>query len=325
MPGTDPGEATRTIFGELPELPHLPELPARGPGADLIGRTAAHLTDLHVDLQPAGWRLVPRPGLDERRGRALLREDLDTLEEVAQGYTGSLKVQLCGPLTLAAGVELPRGDRALSDVGAVRDLAASLSESVAMHLRDVGRRVPGARLLLQLDEPGLPSVLAGRLPTASGFYRLPAVEESVAIQLLRRVVDAAHAEGAAVVFHCCAADPPVPVFVAAGASAVSVDALLVRLDRYGPYDESLGEGVESGVALWAGLVPAGGDVSSDARATVHPVRSLWHRLGLDPSTLADRVVVTPTCGLADASPESARATLALARAAARSLVDDPEV
>ncbi|HLU99678.1 MAG TPA: methionine synthase, partial [Acidobacteriota bacterium] len=38
-PGTDPGEAIRTILGELPHLPHLPELPGRGPGADMIGRT----------------------------------------------------------------------------------------------------------------------------------------------------------------------------------------------------------------------------------------------------------------------------------------------
>ncbi len=72
LPGTDPAEALRTVLGELPDLPHLPELPARGPGADMIGRTAALLVDLFVDLTPAGWRLVPRPGIDLRRAHELL-------------------------------------------------------------------------------------------------------------------------------------------------------------------------------------------------------------------------------------------------------------
>jgi hypothetical protein len=45
LPGTDVVEAQRIVFGELPELPHLPELPARGPGADLIGRSAGFLVE----------------------------------------------------------------------------------------------------------------------------------------------------------------------------------------------------------------------------------------------------------------------------------------
>ena len=41
LPGSDPLEAARTVFGELPDLPFLPELPARGPGADIIGKQLA--------------------------------------------------------------------------------------------------------------------------------------------------------------------------------------------------------------------------------------------------------------------------------------------
>ena len=67
--GTDPVEALRLVAGELPELAHLPELPGRGAGADIIGRTPALLVDISVDLSPAGWRLSPRPGVDQRRAR----------------------------------------------------------------------------------------------------------------------------------------------------------------------------------------------------------------------------------------------------------------
>src|SRR3989440_8279574 len=100
MPGTDIVEALRVVLGDLPDLPHLPELPARGPGADMIGRTAAVLVDLHVDLQPSGWRLVPRPGLDVRRAREMLERDLDALVPVAATHDGPLKLQLAGPWTL---------------------------------------------------------------------------------------------------------------------------------------------------------------------------------------------------------------------------------
>src|SRR3954452_12781451 len=105
LPGTDPAEAVRLVLGELPEFPFLPELPARGPGADLIGRSAARLVDLAVDLTPAGWRLVPRAGLDLRRAGELLERDLDALTDVADAHTGPLKVQAAGPWTLAAALE----------------------------------------------------------------------------------------------------------------------------------------------------------------------------------------------------------------------------
>ena len=104
MPGTDPYDSLRVVLDECPDLPYLPELPARGPGADLVGRGAALLVDLAVDLQPSGWRLVDRPGRDLRRARDLLARDLDTAEELLAGYTGPLKVQATGPWTLAAGL-----------------------------------------------------------------------------------------------------------------------------------------------------------------------------------------------------------------------------
>ena len=148
LPGTDPAEALRLVPGELPEFPHLPELPARGPGADLIGRTAALLVDVAVDLTPAGWRLVPRGGLDLRRAKDMLERDLDTLTELADGYTGPFKVQAAGPFTLAAGLERMRGDRAVVDAGARRDLAQSLAEGLSAHVEAVAARVPGARVVV---------------------------------------------------------------------------------------------------------------------------------------------------------------------------------
>jgi len=202
MPGADPLEAARLIFDELPDLPFLPELPARGPGADLTGRTAALLVELPVELTTKGWRFVERPGRDLRRAQSLLRRDLDALEEVADGYRGALKIQACGPWTMAATIELAHSQEpALADRGATSDLTASLAEGIAAHVAEVQARVPGAQLILHLDEPGLPAVLAGTVPSASGLNRVRAIEPADARAALAAVLSA---PGAPALVHCCA-------------------------------------------------------------------------------------------------------------------------
>jgi hypothetical protein len=317
LPGEDIDRSVALVFEALPDLPHLPELPARGPGADMVGRTAAALVDLHVDLQPAGWRLVSRPGADERRAAQLLARDLDALVPVAAGYDGRFKVQLAGPWTLAASLELPRGGRVLGDAGAVRDLVGSLAETAREHLAEVRRRLPNARLVLQLDEPGLPAVLAGGVPTESGMGRLRAVGETAVVDALRTIVGAA---GDPVVVHCCAPTVPVGLLHDAGAAAVSIDLGVAELDL-----DEVGERVERGLGLWLGVVPSlGPGAPPTVRAVLEPVRELWRRLGFSTEQLPGTVTLTPACGLAGASEGWARTALRLVAQAARVLGEAPE-
>jgi Cobalamin-independent synthase, Catalytic domain len=310
LPGTDPAEAVRLVLGELPDFPHLPELPARGPGADLIGRSAALLVDVAVDLTPAGWRLVPRPGLDLRRARDLLERDVDLLTELAENYTGPLKVQAAGPWTLAAGLERSRGERAIVDPGARRDLAQSLTEGLAAHAATVAARLPGARVVVQLDEPSVPAILQGALPTASGYGHLPPVDAPVVEAELAAAVGALPGP---VVVHCCAARAPLDLFRAAGAAALSLDSGLVQdLD-------AVGTAVEAGTHLLLGVVPGTDAPLSAPKATASRVQALWNELGFSAERLHTAVTLTPACGLAGATPAYARAAMAHVREAAKYL------
>jgi hypothetical protein len=329
MPGDDAREAVKTVTGTFETarsgqgLPYLPELPARGPGADMIGRTAGLLVELYARVEPSGWRIGDRPGRDTRRARAWLGQDLDALEEFTQGYEGPLKVQAVGPWTLAAALELRGGEVALSDPGACRDLAGSLAEGLRAHLAEVRRRVPGADVVLQLDEPALTAVLRGEVPSASGYRRHAAVDGQVVAGTLRDVIAVQRSAGGdagGVVVHSCAADVPFALLRRAGAAAVSFDAtLLTERD-----DEVIGEAVEGGLTLFAGVVPGTDGPLSDPAGSVEGVRTLWRRLGLHPGLLAKSVVITPVCGLAGASPLYARQALAHCVQAARSLADTPE-
>jgi hypothetical protein len=312
LPGTDIDEALRIVFGELPDLPHLPELPARGAGADLVGRGATLLAELPVEIQPSGWRLTARPGRDLRRARDFLEHDLDALEAAAEGYAGPLKVQVAGPWTLAATLELPSGHRVVSDHGAVRDLAGSLAEGLRAHLAELARRVPAATIVTQLDEPSIPDVLAARIPTPSGYGTVLAVEASVVEQTLGDVL-AVIPDGQRVV-HCCAAAPPIALLRGSGANAMSVDASQ-PLDQ-----DAAGVAVEAGTSLWLGVVP-GTDATISLDSAREPVRTLWRELGFGDASLATSVVPTPACGLAGASPDYARRALGVVRDVGRSLRD----
>lgn len=312
LPGSDVAEAQRLIFGELPDLPHLAELPGRGPGADLIGRSAGFLVELPVQLYAGRWQMAPRPGKDMRRTADLLERDLDQLTEQGDGFAGVLKVQSAGPWTLAAGLDLPIGGRLLRDPGAVRDLTDSLAEGLRRHVDELRKRLPRASFLLQLDEPSLPGVIAGRVPTESGLGTYRAVPAPDAAGGLRTVVEAA---GVPVVVHSCAPDVPLQVVRDAGAAAVALDlALLKDLDP-------LGEALEAGLGLFAGAVPTSG-ARPDARTAAERVRTLYvSRLGFPAARLGSQVVVTPACGLAGATPQFTRAALTACREASRRLAE----
>lgn len=312
LPGTDIVEAVKLVLGEVPELPYLPELPARGPGADMIGRSAGLLIDLPVELYAARWRVAARPGRDARRTADLRQWDLDALTEQAAGYQGPFKIQAAGPWTLATNLELRTGGAVLRDPGAVRDLADSLAEGLRAHVAEVAARLPGATVLLQLDEASLPAALAGQVPTESGLGTLPAVDENVAREVLRAVVDTA---GVPVVVHCCASDPPVRLIREVGAVAAALD-LELSTDL-----EPLGEALEAGLGLLAGAVPTRVPTPPTTEEVAERVRELWRRLGFPAERLPAQVVVTQACGLAGATPRYARAALAAARDAARRLAE----
>jgi methionine synthase II (cobalamin-independent) len=312
LPGAAVREAVRLVLDALPDLPHVPELPDRGPGAEMVGRTLALLPDLPAEWGPTGWTLTERAGRDARHAAALLREDLDTVEEELEGWSGPLKQQLCGPWTLAAAVELRSGRKALADTGAVRDLGQALAEAVGAHVADLGRRVPGARLLLQVDEPALPTVLVGGVPTPSGLAALPPWEGSDVQAALRRVVDALPA-GVLAVAHCCGAAPPAGLLVDAGFAALSLDE-----GALGPADDdAVAEAVDRGTALLLGVAADRPDQAAGV------VRARWRRTG-QPAERVVEVAVTPPCGLAGTPPAQARRVLADVREAARILADDPE-
>lgn len=320
-PGSSAREAARVVVGELHRLPHLPELPARGVGADIIGRAGALLVDISIDTAPRGYRIVARPGAVARRAASLLAEDMDAFEEAWElaGAAGErvVKVQAPGPITLAAQLELSNGHRALTDSGAVRDLAASLAEGVAVHSSELARRL-GATVVVQYDEPSLFPALEGRLSGVTSLSPVHPVDENVAVALIDECVAAASGNA---MLHICDGELPWKVLQRSAITALSVDPRrLTDADLDG-----LGQFLDSGRAAVLGLIPS---TAPGRRPSVEEIAAaaaaVTDRIGFSRAVLGDRIGISPVCGLAGATDQWARGALELARRAADGLAVDPE-
>jgi methionine synthase II (cobalamin-independent) len=322
-PGTAARQAAEVVVGELADaLAHVVELPARGVGADLLGRAGALLIDVAIDTMPRGYRIVARPGAVTRRAVSLLDEDMDALEEAWEtaGLRGGgrvVKVQAPGPITLAAGLELSNGHRAITDPGAVRDLAASLAEGVGAHRATLARRLE-TPVVVQFDEPTLPAALDGSLTGVTALSPVAALDEAAAGALLDTCVAGV---GTDVLLHSCAAGLPWDLLQRSGISAVSVDAGTLRAADL----DAIAAFVESGRSVMLGVVATS---APERRPSVEEVAgavvAVTDRLGFARSALRDRIGVTPACGLAPATPQWARTAIGLARKAAEAWRQDPE-
>ena len=312
LPGTSITEACDVIASETGGLPHIPQLPDRGPGADAVGRTAGLLEAVYVDRGPRGWMMSPRPQLITRRTADRLERDLDQCQAAWGRTLPTVKIQLTGPWTLAASVELANGHRVLTDRGALRDLTDALIEGANRHIADVARRFGAADVLVQLDEPLLADVVAGALAGTSRLDEIRAVHPRDAGERLAHVVE--HLDAGEVALNLSGQTPEWEVARLSGATT-----LQLSLDRIAGTRQldALGEAVSGGLRIGFGATAAGEEIDErqeKPRTRAMDIAQVWRELSLDPSQLRE-VDVHPKGALSGSRLDASRA-YAMAQAVA---------
>ena len=206
FPGDDLGEAMSRVEGELgsPHLPFLPHLSALGWKSTPLARTLAMCEGLAFDGASFGWRMVHSGGRGARESALAqdrLLSDINLLADrvgaqkkrfgSGQDTAPVYKIQLVGPLTLAASIYLPGGERAISDAGANRDLLESFLEGLERWVESLREalQAPRALIAVQLDESEFQRLLEGSIPTVSGFRSLPSLQPHYYQQVYRRVAE----------------------------------------------------------------------------------------------------------------------------------------
>lgn len=306
--GTDLPETFTVLRGELgaPHLSAVPLLPERGPHAELAARTCAVLEELHADRQPHGWRVSAVPGDDSRRARALLAADLNMVADVlgaeSGADTGPVLLTLLGPVSLAATVHVRNGEKLQSDPGARRDLTASWCAGMSGLRAALRRNTDGRDTVLVVQEPELERVLAGRIPTASGYRTLRSLPPHEVRAALTEAVAAARSAGVArVVLDAGPATARWAVDVGADAAVLPVP------DGPTAQWEPLAGLHEAGVGLCFDSVPVTG--RTPVRAGVEQIVRPWSELGMDPAALLG-TGLAPSAEISGLTPPELPAALA---------------
>ena len=287
LPGKDFRGALAAMSQALPEILPWPELPAREPGNAGVGRTIGILDQLGFEVRPTGWRLGGGSSIEHRAASSRWRRDLDDAEELLTGFDQVLKVGITGPWTLAATIERPRGGLVLGDRGALREIHQALEEGAAWLRSELGKRVPAARLLLQVNEPLLVAVEQGQLPTASGLRRHPVIPGPELAQSLQRFSQEA-------VLHSGNSAGWLPVAKQAQFATASISSRLFHT----PQDlDQVGEWLADGGRLIAGVVADPATATPGTDELLDTALRLLRPLELEPASLIDRVILGTGDGL----------------------------
>ncbi|WP_237187934.1 hypothetical protein [Rothia nasimurium] len=304
--GKDPVDAITRVRGELgdPHLSYLPELADRGYRATLLARSIAALEGLSADGTAAGWRLTRGYSAEGDYATSLLASDINALADVVgreKGTpTGTLKIRLLGPVSLAVQTYLTNGERALSDHGARRDLAESQLAGLHSLLGLLREAAPGSNLLVQFEEPHLIHAAQGTIKTSSGYRIIRSIPRHELVSLMTQAQAGVHDVGAQPVVSVdyLALHPEIQAVL----EAPIVDSQGLPTSAWEP----LAAHLEAGRSLYLPTV----DIhhKTPAGSLAGSLWSTWRDLGLG-KDLLNQLVLTERGNLADTDP--ARATTVL--------------
>ena len=310
LPGASIIAAADIVVGETGDLRQLPILPARG--VDVVGLTTGILPGINVDAGPRSWVLSARPQLRTRRMWDRVEADLDQCEQAWGTRIDAVKIQVAGPWTLSASIELSNGHRALTDAGALRDLTESLIAGIQEYSADVRARFD-TEVYVQLDEPLLAQVRDGSLPGTSQFDEIPSINDVDLGERLAGVIERAE------VRYLNQTGYP-PLWKVAQVAGVETCQITLDTVRGSEQYDGMGHALAAGMRVGLGMTRAGDD--RDPRHLAVNVAHMWDELGLDRTLLTHAVDVHPCGGLADCTLLDAAAALRTARTVADMLDKD---
>lgn len=301
LPFADPHEAVQFVVDYSPVLPFWPQLPCRHPGEGVIAQGLGPLAAL---LEPAAkpycWQL--RSGKARAFTAGLDGEDACLIPATAAGFfdfeaafragrfprAAAVKAQSEGPVTLAHCMFVG-GEPLACQSGWLNRVTSFVARHAVWQVNRLQRL--GKPVVFVLDEPAI-----SLTPCDASPVRTAEIMRAIAI-----VLHAVREAGAVAGLHCCA-PLPVGMLPALNLDLVSFDAHL-PVDGGGWFDLARAVVARSGYLAF-GLVPTGPKPEHGPA----DLFAQWLRLAAtagDVITIANKTIVTATCGLGLAMPATA--------------------
>ncbi len=307
LPFTDPRAAVEFSLAHCPQLAFVPILSSPDPLHTLITQSVVGLDGVWTDgdhaLHVTPERLHPL----SRVAPDLSHPSFDPLHafvEAGRGYSGPIKWQLAGPLSVGLAL-MGHGVPTATAFGvAVRSVRAT-ARVVQTHL---AQAFPNSRQLVLLDEP------RGSIIWCPGFPLAPdhAIDTlSASLAAIESLVDVGVHNRGVVDWGS---------LIAAGPGVVSLDIHVLDATLTPALQPFLERG---GLVAW-GVVPTDGPLRSSGLVYWRKVVETWNELastGCDAQRLSTQALITPVGGLQDHSPAQAANAFRLANEVSQLLVE----
>jgi hypothetical protein len=317
MPFTSAEQAVDVILSKIPHAPHWPQLPKLGfceqmevqyteglpcvkldaaksrIHMDSTGDYSEAFADFYSKFEQAvtEGRVDPSLGLGEdfAHGFHALERRLKA-EGAKQPF---VKAQTTGPLTFTLAVT-DQDKRALYYNEEFRDLC--VKAAIVKSLWQIHRLKPYAeRVICFLDEPIL---------TAFGSSTYVTVKREDVVALIGEAVSAVKAAGAVSGIHCCG-NTEWSIPLEAGVDILNFDAF-----SYGSslamYAEAVKKHLQGGGCLAWGIVPTSAAIQGQTPETLAEKLEGYfgelNRKGIDKALLAQKALLTPSCGTGTLEP-----------------------
>lgn len=240
-----------------------------------------------------------------------LYEIMRLIEQQGDVQTHYVKGQSVGPVTFAAGITGPEGKTVLHHEELLEAMTRGLAIKALWQVRQLGKH--GHKPVIFLDEP----YLSGFGSAFSPIQRHQVVEIlQTVIQYLRDNADPL------IGIHCCG-NTDWSMLLEAGPDIINFDAF-GYMDYFLLYKEDIIGFLERGGIIAWGIVPTS-EFSGEETVTslVEKLREGMESVyawGIDPDLLAERSLLTPSCGMGTMSTEAADQCLDLLSQVSRTMV-----
>jgi len=237
---------------------------------------------------------------------------MDALEGTESGQNGYVKGQTVGPITFTSGILGLDGKPVIHDNELSEAMVRGLAIKALWQVRFLEKS--GRRPIIFLDEPSL-----------SGFgSAFSSIQRQHVIEMLQMVVSYIQEHSDSLVgIHCCG-NTDWSMILAARPDIINFDAFAF-MEHFLLYPDELSAFLKAGGAIAWGIVPTadftGDESAEDLLRKVKEGISKIGKNGVSPRLIAERSIITPSCGMGSMTPEDARSALNLLAALRDALID----
>ena len=311
----------REILKTIPSIPFWPQLVKRSFLEDMSIQYSEGLPFLEIDEEKRSLFISGRKSAESELVAFydhFLSQDIDyfsmsktyapglyaLLELIEQGQNDAsyIKGQTTGPITFASSITDVSGKSVLYNPEILEALVNGLAIKALWQVRKLEKS--GKKTIIFIDEPSLAGFGSAFSP----------VERHVVIDNLRTVINYLREHSDTMIgIHCCG-NTDWSMIIETGPDIINFDAF-GYMDYFLLYPDNILQFLEGGGTVAWGIVPTsdftGLESLEDLFAKLNEGLHRVYEWGIGPQLLAQRSILTPSCGMGTMTPETARKCLNL--------------